>query len=153
MEAAERARLVERYRDGYAAVAAALEGITDGDLDQAPAGEWTPRQVVHHLADAEIIGAERLRRLIAEPEARIVGYDEKAFAESLPAGRPLAPSLEALRWVRAATVELLERMTESDWKRAGEHTERGRYTAEDWLASYAAHAHDHAEQIRKARRR
>lgn len=153
MDAAERATLVERYREGYAAVAGALEGMTDRELDQAPAGEWTPRQVVHHLADAEIIGAERLRRLIAEREARIVGYDEKTFADSLPADRPVAPSLEALRWVRAATVELLERMTEADWKRAGEHTERGRYTAEDWLASYAGHAHDHAEQIKKARRR
>lgn len=153
MEAAERARLVARYRAGFDAVTEALEGIREAELDQAPDGEWTPRQVVHHLADAEIIGAERLRRLIAEPQARIVGYDEKAFAESLPADRPVEPSLQALRWVRAATVELLERMSQDDWRRAGEHTERGRYTAEDWLASYAGHAHDHAEQIKNARRR
>ena len=153
MDAAERARLVERYRGGFDAVAKALEGAGEAELDQAPAGEWTPRQVVHHLADAEIIGAERLRRLIAEPGARIVGYDEKAFAASMPADRPVEPSLQALRWVRASTVELLQRMSEDDWARAGVHTERGRYTAEDWLASYAGHAHDHAEQIKKARRR
>ena len=153
MDAAERARLIARYREGFDAVVEALEGTGEAELDQAPDGGWTPRQVVQHLADAEIIGAERLRRLIAEPHARIIGYDEKAFAASLPPDRPLDPSLQALRWVRASTVELLERMSERDWKRAGEHTERGRYTAEDWLATYAGHAHDHAEQIKTARRR
>ena len=153
MDAAERARLIARYRDGFDAVAEALEGAGEAELDQAPDGEWTPRQVVHHLADAEIIGAERLRRLIAEPHARIIGYDEKAFAASMPADRALEPSLQTLRWVRASTVELLERLSQDDWERAGEHTERGRYTAEDWLATYAGHAHDHAEQIKKALRR
>ena len=30
------------------------------------------------------------------------------------------------------------------------HTESGRYTLADWLDTYVAHAHDHAEQIRAA---
>jgi isopenicillin N synthase-like dioxygenase len=35
--------------------------------------------------------------------------------------------------------------------RAGTHTESGRYSVEDWLRIYAAHAHNHAAQIRRAR--
>jgi hypothetical protein len=42
-------------------------------------------------------------------------------------------------------------MSEEDWKREGWHTESGRYTAEDWLQIYAAHAHNHAAQIRRLR--
>jgi hypothetical protein len=30
------------------------------------------------------------------------------------------------------------------------HTEAGRYTLDDWLTTYIAHARDHAEQIRWA---
>ena len=38
-------------------------------------------------------------------------------------------------------------MTETEWVREGTHSESGRYTVERWLEIYAAHAHDHAEQI------
>ena len=40
-------------------------------------------------------------------------------------------------------------MTEADWTRPGWHTESGPYTAETWLVIYAAHAHGHADQIRR----
>jgi hypothetical protein len=55
------------------------------------------------------------------------------------------------RAVRASTAELLERLEEQDWGRAGTHTESGPYTMDDWLEIYAAHAFDHAEQIRRVR--
>jgi hypothetical protein len=42
-------------------------------------------------------------------------------------------------------------MTEDDWRRTGTHAESGPYSVEDWLTIYAAHAHDHAAQIKRAR--
>ena len=57
----------------------------------------------------------------------------------------------ALRGARATTAQLLASMTDDDWSREGTHTESGRYTAEDWLRIYAAHAHNHAAQIRRLR--
>jgi hypothetical protein len=42
-------------------------------------------------------------------------------------------------------------MSEDDWQREGTHSESGAYTPEDWLKIYAAHAHNHAEQIRRLR--
>jgi hypothetical protein len=57
----------------------------------------------------------------------------------------------AFRAARLATAEILERMTEAQWRREGTHSETGRYTPEKWLEIYAPHAHTHAEQIRKAR--
>ncbi|HKW60839.1 MAG TPA: DinB family protein [Candidatus Dormibacteraeota bacterium] len=152
MDAGERARMIARYRDGFRAVRDALEGITEAELDQsATAGEWTPRQVVHHLADAEIQGSTRIRRILAETDAQIRGYNEKTFTERLSRGQPIGASLAAMRWARESTAELLERMTVDDWSRAGTHSERGRFSTEDWLALYASHAHDHADQIRRAR--
>lgn len=150
MDAKERERLIDKYRDGYRAVAQALEGISDDELDRSAEDGWTPRQVVHHLADSEMEGATRLRRLLALQSPTILGYDEKAFAP-LAADRPIEPSLEAFRWSRETNSQLLDRMTEDDWRRVGKHTERGTYTAEDWLNVYVSHADDHAAQIRRAR--
>jgi hypothetical protein len=147
----ERAELIVQYREGYRVVREALQGVTEAELDHGPDNEWTPRQIVLHLGDAELIGAERLRRLLAEKEPVIQGYDEALFTERLPADRAIEPSLEALRWVRESTVQLLDRMTEDDWRIVGKHTQRGTFGTEDWLRMYAAHAIDHADQIRRAR--
>ena len=95
---ATRQRLVDQYRDGYAEVVAALEGATDADLDRRPApGKWTSREIVHHLADSEMTSAIRLRRLIAEDNPVIVGYDQEQFArraEVRPAHRRVARRLQ-----------------------------------------------------------
>jgi hypothetical protein len=151
VDADARALLIKQYRDGYRAVAEAIDGVTEGELDRSATGGWTPRQVVHHLADSEMMSAVRIRRLLAEPNPVVYGYDEKAFAERLTADRPIKPSLEAMRWARETCVQLLDRMTEDDWRIVGTHTESGRYGTEDWLRIYAAHAHDHAAQIKRSR--
>jgi hypothetical protein len=153
VDAEERSRLIAMYRDGHRVVADALKGATEEELDRAVDGDWTPRQIAHHLADSEMMSAIRIRRLLTEAEPVIDGYDEKAFAMKLTADRPIEPSLEAMRWARATCAQLLERMTEEDWRRVGTHTESGRYSAEDWLRIYAVHAHDHADQIKRARGR
>ena len=150
MDAKERQRLIETFGDGYRTVAEALDGITDDELDRSAEDGWTPRQIVHHLGDSEIEAATRIRRLLALESPTILGYDEKAFA-SLAGDRPIEPSLEAFRWARESSRELLERMRDDDWRRVGKHTERGAFGTEDWLQMYASHAHDHAAQIRRAR--
>ena len=151
MDAEERARLIRQYRGGYKVVVEALDGVTDEELDRSATGDWTPRQIAHHLADSEMMSAIRIRRLLAEPEPVIHGYDEKAFAERLTGDRPIEPSLEAMRWARETCAQLLERMSEEDWRRVGTHTESGPYSTEDWLRIYASHAYDHAAQITRAR--
>ncbi len=125
--------------------------MTEEELDRSADGGWTPRQVAHHLADSEMMSAIRIRRLLAEPNPVIYGYDEKAFAERLTGDRPIEPSLEAMRWARETCSQLLDRMTEDDWRIVGTHTESGRYGTEDWLKIYAAHALDHAAQIKRSR--
>ena len=149
----ERGALIARYKAGHGEVVEALRGITPAELDWRPAPtEWSAREVVHHLADSEMTSAIRLRRLLVEEAPAIQGYDEQAFARRLRyADRPLEPALLALEAARATTAQLLERMTDADWRRAGTHSEAGTYSAERWLEIYAAHAHDHASQIRQNR--
>jgi len=148
---AERRALIERYIQGHQTVLAALEGISDGELDAKPDG-WSAREIVHHLADSEMTSAIRLRRLLAEDNPVIDGYEEERFARVLRyADRPIEAALDAVSAARRTTAEILAQMTPADWARAGTHSESGSYSVEDWLRIYAAHAHDHADQIRRAR--
>jgi hypothetical protein len=152
MDRATRQALVDRYKDGYRVVTEALAGASEEALDRRPApGKWSSRQIVHHLADSEMTAAMRLRALLAEDGPVIRGYDQDEFARRLYYDRPIASSLEAFRAARASTGEILDRMTEDQWRREGTHTEAGRYPVERWLEIYAAHAHRHADQIRVAR--
>jgi hypothetical protein len=153
MDRETRQQLVEAYKDGYRVVAEALAGAPDDELDTSPGdGKWTAREIVHHLADSEMISAIRLRLLLASPNPHIVGYDQEEFARKLYyKDRPIEASLDAFNAARRSTAEILDRMSEADWLREGTHTEHGRYTVYKWLELYAAHAHAHADQIVVAR--
>lgn len=151
MNADRRRELITTYRTGHDAVVQALSGITEDELDTSAAREWTPRQIAHHLADSEMTSAIRLRRLIVEDEPVIPGYDEAAFARTLTRDRPIAPSIEAMRWARESNLQILERLSEAEWERTGSHAESGPYSVARWLEIYAPHPHEHAAQILRSR--
>jgi hypothetical protein len=152
MDAERRKALIEQYRGGYEEVAEALVGITEAELDARPEPrKWSAREIVHHLADSEMTAAIRLRLLLASDRPAIVGYDQEEFARRLHYDRPYEASLEAFKSARRCTAELLERLTPEDWLREGTHSELGPYSVERWLEIYAAHADNHAVQIRRAR--
>ena len=83
-------------------------------------------------------------------EPLLVGYDQEAWAVRFDYhAHALEPALAVVEAVRANTVALLRRLPEAVWERDGRHTESGRYTAEDWLRTYATHLEDHARQIER----
>lgn len=153
MTAGERKELIARYAAGYEEVVSVLERFPKDKLTaHLIKGKWSAAEIIQHLADSEMTSAIRLRKLLVEERPVIQGYDENLFATRLRYNeRDLAPALEAFRAARSTTVQLLERMSDEDWLREGTHTDSGRYTAEDWLRIYAAHAHGHADQIRRLR--
>lgn len=145
-----RAELFRRYREGPAQIEAAVAGLGPGQLDTSVDG-WTPRLVVHHVADSEMTAAIRLRRLIAEESPAIEGYDQELFARRLHYdSRPIEPSLAAIAAARASTAAILDALSPAEWERAGTHNEVGPYSVDRWLEIYSAHCHDHADQIRRA---
>jgi hypothetical protein len=152
MDETKRRKLIAQYREGPGVVVEALAGISDRELDARPApGRWSPREIVHHLADSEMTSAIRLRLLLAQERPAIQAYDQEEFARRLHYDRPYETSLEAFRVARQSTAELLDRLEPADWLREGTHSESGRYSVERWLEVYAEHAHKHAGQILRAR--
>ena len=153
MTSLKRQELIAQYNDGYNEVAQSLEGFPSNLLTAHPIeGKWSAAEIVHHLADSETTSGLRLRRLLVEDHPLIQGYDQDAYAAHLNYNnREIAPALDAFRSARATAAQLFDFMNDVDWQREGTHSESGAYTAEDWLAIYAAHAHNHAAQIRRLR--
>jgi DinB superfamily len=128
------------------------KSLKEIDFDRSDAEGWTPRQVIHHVADSEAQSYARLRRLIAEPGTIIQGYDEGKWAESSTLGYTEAPvdsAIAVFEAVREASYLLLLRLSESELDNKGTHSESGEYSIRDWIRSYTNHPTDHAEQIRK----
>src|SRR5436309_13589839 len=117
MNAQERQELIARYRDGNNEVTSSLEGFPTDLLTKHPiAGKWSAAEIVHHLADSETTSALRLRRLLVEDHPLIQAYDQEQYAAKLHYNaRDVTPALEAFRYARATTGQLLDLMTEEDW--------------------------------------
>ena len=130
--------------------------LSAAQLDQRHPEGWSPRQVIHHLADSEAQSYARLRRLVAEPAGSIIqGYDEAAWATARALGYehdPIDVPLAVFSAVRAGSLAVLRNLTDADLARHGMHSERGRITVEDWLAIYTRHPREHGEQLAKALR-
>ncbi len=151
MDTDTRRQLIEKYKGGHRVVTDALKGLKDRDCDARLPGKWSIREIVHHLADSEMLAAVRLRRLVAEDRPGIRATDVGGYVRRLFYDRPVQNSLELFRVVRASTAEILDRMTDADWAREGVHSETGRFTAEKWLEVFSQHAETHAEQIKRTR--
>ena len=144
--------LLERYRRGPELLAVILTGVYGEEEDFGLPGKWTVRQIVAHLADAEMVGAHRFRQVIAEDNPTLIAWDQDAWARNLDyARRKPKTSLETFRRIRAENYELLKDLPPAAFDRAGNHTQNGRMTLRQLLEGYAGHAESHAKQLQGIR--
>jgi hypothetical protein len=114
--------LLARYAAGPDGVDAALSGLAEADLDRAiDRGQWTIRQIVHHLADGEPVYNLLVKLAVAVPGSTVnlgeyPGNDPWAEAMGWHE-RPVKPSLALLRACREDVAGLL-RLRAGSW----EHT-------------------------------
>ena len=145
--------LLERYRRGAEVLAVVLTGVFGEEEDFVPVpGKWSVRQIVAHLADAELVGAHRFRQVLAEENPAITAFDQDAWTRNLDyARRKPKHSLETFRRLRAENYELLKELPASAYERAGNHTENGRLTLHQLIEGFAQHAESHARQLQEIR--
>jgi len=149
------ASLLERFRRGPDLLAAVMTGAAGSDLlDFVPVpGEWSIRQVVCHIADAELVAGVRFRLVLAEDNPVLTAFDGEAWAANLDyKRRKVSPVIESFRRLRTENHELLKDLPPEVFERKGHHTERGPVTLYDMLLDITEHAENHASQIQDLRR-
>jgi len=145
--------LLERFRRGPDLVAVAITGAAGVELDYVPApGKWSIRQILCHLADSEIVAADRFRRVIAEENPTIMVFDQEAWAQNLDYSyRKISHALEMFRRMRGDNYNLLRQIPEAAFNRAGTHSKQGRVTLLDLLRSCTEHTERHTAQLEALR--
>ena len=145
--------LLERFRRGAELVAVVSTGSAGAEWDyKAAPDKWSVRQIICHLADSELVAADRFRRIIAEPDPVLQWFDEKLWAENLDyQRRKFSNALESFRRMRGENYELLKSLPEEAWARTGTHTKFGVMTLKLLLLKNAEHAENHARQLKEAR--
>ena len=149
----EVAALLERYRRGPELLAVVLTGVFGEEEDFAVApGKWSVRQIIAHLADTELVFANRFRQVLAEDNPPLMAFDQDRWARNLDyARRKPKQSLETLRRLRAEIHELLKEMPPAAFERAGRHSKDGPLTVYQLLERLTNHVEHHARQVQEIR--
>src|SRR4029078_9801258 len=150
----ERTAKIERIASCPRALHDAVNGLSDKQLDTPYRdGGWTPRQVVHHLADSHMNAYLRFRWLITEDHPTIKTYEQDDWAKLPDSRLPLDSSLTILEGLHKRWAALLESLPDETWSRMGTHPEIGEVTLDDLLEIYSGHGAHHAGQITDLRAR
>ncbi len=148
----ELAELLERFRRGPEYIAVAITGAAGSEVDFAPEGKWSVRQIVAHVADAEIVSAMRFRQVIAEDNPALPVYDQDAWAARLDyAKKKPSQSLDLFRRIRSDNYDLLKELPPEAFDRFGTHSKMGQLTLRKLLEMYTDHAEAHARQLKEIR--
>ena len=125
---ADRDRLIEQYARGPARLEQALANVPSAALQWRPTpAEWSAHEIIVHCADSESNAYARIRYLVTEKDALIVGYDQEAWARRFDYhALPLDPALATVKAVRAMTAELIRRLPDEAPGCATRRPTRGR---------------------------
>lgn len=147
-------------RDPFAVMAqtaSALRAATAG-LDPAALntpegpGLWSMRQVIQHLGDSELVGAFRLRMVLAHERPTLAAYDQERWAERLHYEQTdVEEALADFERLRNSNLRLLEQTSEAERQRVGLHSERGEESIEQMIVNYAGHDLVHLHQVARIR--
>ena len=145
----EPTKLIDNYLAGPQLLRKAVAGMSHEQLAARPIpGKWSTLEVICHLADFEIVYADRIKRVIAESEPTLFGGDPDDFAARL-AYHERNPDEELLliETIRKQVARILRTLKSEDFQRQGIHSEAGPLTLETLIQRSTAHIAHHVQFI------
>ncbi len=114
------------------------------------AGKWSPREIVAHMADCELVFGFRLRQTLAMNAPVIQPFDQDDWAARY-AAYDLPTAMEMFRAARVWNLKLIGGASEADFAREMTHPERGTMTFAAVVETIAGHDLNHLAQVQKSR--
>ena len=148
---------IDDYESGGTKLEQAIRGLTREDLLAPPPpepelGRWTIQQVVLHLCDSDLVYSDRMKRVIAEENPTLQGYDENRWVAGLHYAEQSAEDAVALlATARRQTARILRALPESAFARAGNHTEYGKRSLAQLVEGAVKHLDHHIGFIHRKR--
>jgi hypothetical protein len=102
--------------------------------------------------DSDVVSTDRMKRMVAEDNPTLLGYDENKFADRLfYDAQPADEAVALLDANRKLFANVLLKLPETAWKRKGTHNERGEILLGDYLESTVDHLEHHLKFIHDKR--
>jgi len=147
-------KLIDEFAAGQQLLHEAVKGLSREQLVARPvAGKWSTLEVVCHIADFDIVGADRIKRVIAENKPTLPDGDEKLFAARLAYHqRDLEEELHVIGAIRSQVARILRTLGDEDFARIGNHTAAGPLTLQQLVERMANHLPHHVKFIAEKRK-
>jgi hypothetical protein len=126
--------------------------VAAGKLDVPRSdGKWTPRFIVHHLADVEVLHSMRFPAMLINDKPNIVpGQPDALAALTEYASRDPMVSVRAFAVMRIRNVELLRSLSSVQLARTAVHPKYGEFTMAAWADFVAKHDANHFAQLEES---
>ena len=145
--------IIDEYVRQASVLPAAIKGLSSAELNARPVSNtWSIRQIVMHLMDSDLIASDRMKRIIAEDNPTLIGFDESAFAARLFYDQlDAVMAADVFAKNRLLTGDILYRLPVEAFSRAGTHNQRGRVTLGDLVKMYVQHLDHHMKFLKHKR--
>jgi DinB superfamily len=126
--------------------------VAAGKLDVPRSeGKWTPRFIVHHLADIEVLHSMRFPAMLINDKPTIVpGQPDALAALTEYASRDPMVSARAFAAMRTRNVELLRSLSSTQLERSVVHPKYGEFTMTGWTEFVTKHDANHFAQLEES---
>lgn len=127
-----------------------VQELDDEDVNfNSDVDDWSVKQIMAHLRDAERIYGQRIKRILSEEEPFLQAFNPDELAEERKYQEEVwAEVRDTFQEARTANIELFRTLNPAQWLKGGIHQERGRITIRDIAQSLISHSEEHLEQIR-----
>jgi uncharacterized damage-inducible protein DinB len=151
--------LLDPYVNGAEKLSLAIRGLTREDLLAPPpegsgpdVGKWTIQQVILHVADAEQVITDRMKRVIAEDNPTLLAFDENKWVTALKyESQSAQDAADIVRLTRRQMGAVLRQLPDGAFARAGTHSQSGKKTLADLVKFAVSHMDHHLKFVHAKR--
>jgi uncharacterized damage-inducible protein DinB len=113
--------VITQFLEGYEQLTKAIEGLSPEQMKLViEEGKWTIYENVIHVVDAELVYAERIKRVIAEDAPVFLPFDQDLWTTQLNYHQSnIKDYLELFRLTRVTVASLLQEQDPSIWEKRG----------------------------------
>ena len=144
--------VISEFRNSGEQFIKIAKSISGEKMHQSPTNdEWSPANIIHHMADAEAHFYIRYLRVLTENTPTTEFFDENVYPELLQyEKRDVNVSIALIESLRASSVSLFNNFSEEDWQRKGLTSDGNEFVLIALIKKARSHINDHANQLSSA---
>ena len=128
-----------------------VDSLSEEELSKTyRTGSWTVLQLVHHIADSQLIMFQRLKLALTDENPTVPAFDQDKWAVQPDTKLPAESSIKMLAGINERIVSLGNSLTEAQLGRIFTHEDSGEITVGTKVAKLAWHEEHHLVHIKNA---